>query len=146
MAGMSRPRAPRIWLFLALLLALGPLQARVAFACAMMDAVVIGDCCCDDAGDPGCDAVDCGQDTMSGSGPCCERSVSLQVEAPAEPEAAALAFAEFRSGLDPPPAAPPPTLSLSALPAACGAISRQVPHRGTHPGSDLYLTTLRLRI
>lgn len=146
MAGMPRPRAPRIWLFLALLLALGPLQARVAFACAMMDAVVIGDCCCDDAGDPGCDAVDCGQHALSGSGPCCERSVSLQVAAPADQDAETLAYTQFRSGLDPPPAAPPPTPFLSALPTDRSAISRQIPRRGMHPGSDLYLTTLRLRI
>lgn len=48
---MSRPRAPRLWLLLGLLLTLGQLQAQVVYACAMLDAVVVGQCCCDEPGD-----------------------------------------------------------------------------------------------
>jgi len=146
MAAMSRPQAARIRLVLALLLALGPLQAQVAFACAMLDAVVQGDCCCDGAGDPGCQVADCDPDAASAGGPCCERSVNLQVAAPADQDVPSGAPAVFRSGLDPPDAALPPALLLSTAPPTGREISRPTPRPGTHPGNDLYLTTLRLRI
>lgn len=137
---MSRPHS-HLWLILTLLLVLGPLQAQAAYACAMMDAVVHGDCCCGDAGP---DDTGKAADDFDGE-PCCERSVGVAIDGLSSQDTPVLHAGEVRPGLDPPDAA-------SAAPAPFPPLARpaagpgRAASRGAGADTPLYLTTLRLRI
>lgn len=140
---MSRPHAPRLWLLLTLLLALGPLQAQAAYACAMLDAVVHGDCCCGDAGP---DDTGKALDAPVGGDPCCERSVGVTIDGLGSPDTPALHAGEVRSGLDPPDAAIAPPVPFPTLARLAGPSRAALRGAATHTDTPLYLTTLRLRI
>lgn len=63
------------------LLAIGPLQAQAAYACAMMDAVVHHDCCCDDSVDESDHLRSERATSAEGERtPCCDVSVKITVD------------------------------------------------------------------
>lgn len=139
---------------LALLVAFGPLKATAAFACDMMETVVLEECCCDDAGTSRLssnDNQDC-DDEMTGTAPtpCCEQLTTVSVDAedikatPAQKAGSKTAGSYF--DFDPPDMA----LALPAgvmLPAVSpGKVEVVFAGANLHDGSTLWLTTRRLRI
>jgi len=143
---LSRSSSSRHWLFLTLLLALGPLQAQVAFACEMMGTVVQDDCCCVEAGNTGPDATGKALDARTGGEPCCERSVGVAIDGLGSQDTPALHAGEVRSGLDPPNAAIAPPAPFPTLARPAGSSRAALRGAATRTGTPLYLTTLRLRI
>jgi len=132
---------------LLLILVVGPLKTQSVFACAMMDEVMHGECCCvghksdEDCVDAGCDGA-----LNSNDGPCCERSVEVSLDDVARQDAPIVNPFELRSDVDPPTAivgsfdafeSPKPRLAARAF--------IFLPDVG-HSGSDTYLNTQRLRI
>lgn len=137
---MNRRNPPFLRALLVLLLTVGPLQAQTVFACAMMDAVMHGHCCCDEHSD---------DETVveTSEAACCERSVEVNPDhQDARHGTPAGKQTDVRADADPPPillvgvdaseslrttAHPDPLISSPA---------------GAHSGSDTWLTTQRLRI
>jgi len=145
MIGMS-PSFMRAVLLL-MTFAVGPLQAQSVFACAMMDEVMHGECCCvghksdEDCADAGCDGA-----LSSSDEPCCERSVEISLDEEALQDVSVIKPAEVRSDVDPPTAIVasideivPPQLRVAVRAAS------SLPDVA-HSGSDIYLITQRLRI
>lgn len=145
---MQRRKRPFIRpLLLVLMLVLGPLHAQTVFACAMMDTVMHGECCCaghksdEDCIDSGCDGA-----VNSNNDPCCERSVEVSVDEDARQDTPILKSVEVRSDADPPQAivtsfddiAPPQRRAAEFLFQSLPDVR--------HSGSDTYLITQRLRI
>lgn len=132
---------------LLLILVVGPLKAQSVFACAMMDEVMFGECCCvghksdEDCADAGCNGA-----VSSNDDPCCDRSVEVSLDDEARQDAPIINTVEVRSDVDPPTAIvdsfetfelPHPRVAVRA--------SISLPDVG-HSGSDTYLITQRLRI
>ena len=143
---MYRPKKSVLnYILLAILLLAGTLQTQTVYACAMMDTVMHGDCCCDDHGD--CTASDCSDTIYTEDGPCCERTVELTNNS--DTQLAALLGKQrmkIRSDVDPPTAiiATDDFLAVSGIfasPAIVPATKSSTPS-----GSDIYLITQRLRI
>ncbi len=130
-----------------LVLVIGPLQAQTAFACKMMDTVMLGECCCEahvalkDCVDSDCDAaVDSSWD------PCCERSVDVSIDDDARQDTPIVKPVEVPSDVDPPQAI---AASFDVLILSQSFVARSVlqPHPiAGQSGSDTYLITQRLRI
>lgn len=123
---------------LLLVLTIGPLQAQTVFACAMMETVVHGNCCCDAHST---DDVAPAEDGCS----CCELSIELSVNVDARPDAPIVKQTEVNSDPDPPQ-------FLVSLPASSSSHPRKI--RGvfrrlaitSQSGSDTWLLTQRLRL
>lgn len=130
---------------LALLLATGPLQAQVLYACTMMDTAMHDECCCDDYDD--CADSNCGDSINADETPCCERTVELTKDGEA-PQAVVPAKqkAEIKSNVDP-SASSIANSELTTAPRVPSAVSNYPPSDyPVTPGSDTYLITQRLRI
>ncbi len=130
-----------------LVLVIGPLQAQTAFACEMMDRVMLGECCCEAhvALKDGVDS-DCGAAVDSSGDPCCDRSVEVTIDDDARQDTPIVKPVEVPSDVDPPQAiaASFELLILSQSFVALGVFQSQ-PIAG-QSGSDTYLITRRLRI
>jgi hypothetical protein len=140
---MNSRRASILRTLLLLTVALGPLQAHVAFACAMMDTVVHEECCCGDH-EPvdRCTDHDC-ESKLDSAGSCCEASVELGLDEEAgeaatvkppesDPDPPAVLLVSSDILFDPDPSPVPDAFSRRAPGGACG--------------SDTWLVTRRLRI
>ena len=84
---------------LVLLLLVGPLQAQQVFACGMMDAVFLDDCCCEDHNH--CADSD-SNDVITPENQCCEVSIELGFNDEANCEVEVIKSVEIRSDVDPP--------------------------------------------
>ncbi len=142
----NSPSTARAVLLL-LILVVGPLKAQSVFACAMMDEVRHGECCCvgppsdEDCADAGCDGV-----LNSNDEPCCERSVEVTLDDEARQDAPIIKPVEVRSDVDPPT---PIVTSFDTLEptVSCLTVSSSLSLPDVGPsGSDTYLITQRLRI
>jgi hypothetical protein len=122
-----------------LMLTVGSVQAQVSYFCGMMDEVIHDDCCCADAGIDDVMVADSGE-------PCCEKSVSLTIDAAADQVQQPNKSIKFESDVD------PPDIITSAV-----EISPQIMNRASlsnvtrsanfhTAGSATYLITQRLRI
>ncbi len=130
-----------------LVLVIGPLQAQTAFACEMMDRVMLGECCCEAHVAPkDCVDSDCGAAVDSGGDPCCDRSVEITIDDDARQDTPLVKPVEVPSDVDPPQAiaAACELLILSQSLVALGEFQSR-PIAG-QSGSDTYLITRRLRI
>jgi hypothetical protein len=131
---------------LILVLAIGPLRAQTEFACPMMG-MVMDECCCDDH-QTGQDCVSsvCEAAVDSDEGPCCERSVSIEVDEDTRQDAQIATSLEIRSDIDPPPVI---ASSFDVIATSQGravlVVFRNLPV-ASHSRSDTYLITQRLRI
>jgi hypothetical protein len=129
---------------LSLMLALGPLQAQTVFACAMMETLIHGDCCCEDH--ENCVASNCGAALESTQAPCCEQSVELDLNHDEQKTAAFVKRVETRSGIDPPVA----IAGALDFPIPPQSVAARIVYRridfACRTGSDTYLRTQRLRI
>lgn len=149
---MSARKPSSLQAFLMLcLLAVGPLQAQVAYACAMMDTVVHDECCCAEHGDQpaignDCRNTACGSPPEAAQAPCCKVTVQVSVDQDARQHTPSVKPPDQRLDVDPPPAL---VASFAALfPAAPPPAPQSVSldRLATPAGSDTYLVTLRLRI
>jgi hypothetical protein len=143
---MYRPKKSVLsYLLLAILLLAGTLQTQTVYACAMMNTVMHGDCCCDDHGD--CAASDFSDTIYAEDVPCCERTVELTNNSDTQ-QAVPLGKQriKIRSDVDPPTAITA-TDDFLAVP---GNFTFPVIFPATKSsvlsGSDIYLITQRLRI
>lgn len=134
-------------LLLLCLLAIGPLQAQVAYACAMMDTVFHDDCCCGDSLDQ-TDLLPAEQATTADGEriPCCEVSVEITVDQETRQHTPTFKPPDQQPDLDLPPAlvaifdrAP---LSLFRV----ASYAHFLEYRTADAGSDTWLLTRRLRI
>lgn len=134
-------------MLLLLVLVVGPLQAQTVFACAMMDTVMHGECCCEDH-EVNEDCLDSdGDATLEFSpGPCCERSVEVSIDEDARQDSPVVKPVEVRSDVDPPQAII--TSSDALIPpqsVVAPGVFQPLPIAG-QSGSRTYLITQRLRI
>ena len=142
---MSLPRSTILRNLLLLLVVVGPLQVQALFACAMMDTVVDNCCCVGDARDDGYRADDGdSSDANLAADYCCDSLPSVKLDAEDRPDAALFKAGEVRSDVDPPLVSVRDLFQYQQSPAANTA-------RCSFPqpcdfGSELYLTTQRLRI
>lgn len=135
-----------MWLLL-LIVAVGPLRVDHVFACAMMDTVVYGDCCCatqkrEDARE---DTDDAHLPGASGE-LCCERSVAIRLDEDARQDAPIIKPVEVRSDVDPPDELLTYLDNLRLSPPFTVMAYRGFTPPVVPPGTPLYLTTGRLRI
>jgi hypothetical protein len=132
---------------LLLIVAVGPLQAQTAFACAMMDRLMQDECCCEHheaARDRA--TSDRGAVTDSGESPCCEHSVEITADPDARHDGSISKPVELRSDVDPSQVPIPsfePGFTPQTILGTRGFYS--APAAG-HGGSDTWLVTQRLRI
>lgn len=144
---IRKPKPSFARALLLLVVALGPLQAQTVFACAMMDTMVLDECCCEDhKATAGCENPDCGEALQPDGTRCCAHSVEISADPDARPDASISKPVEVRFDEDPPqvlisssevPFTPP------AVPVIVGLHSAFAATRG---GSPTYLITQRLRI
>ncbi len=127
---------PRLFV---VVLVLGPLNAQTVFACMMMGGIEFDTCCCDDHAPAILDSDD-------GDESCCETSVELRIEQSSEQKNPITKPVEVRSDVDPPPAI---LVAHTIDPRPERAFTTAYRTRiwlSHNPGSQTYLTTLRLRI
>ena len=63
-----------------LLLVLGPLEVRPAFACDMMETTYQSECCCNNDKELRCEGVDCENLNQGFTGICCDQLVEISVD------------------------------------------------------------------
>lgn len=139
-----RSRLNRTSLLLAFLLIAGPMQVEAVFACAMMDVVMHGECCCEEPG--ACIQSRCGDsEATAGESRCCEHSVTLTYDAERNDDNPSVRQGVIRSGLDP----PDPAVLPAPWPAFLAPSTVQLrPFYSARPPPDglpVYLLTQRLR-
>ena len=127
-------------ILLTVMLAVGPLNAQVVFACSMMDAVFHDNRCCDEHKD--CADQDYDEPLEKERDPCCERFVELSVD---HELPHFLKPIEVRTDVDPPLLVAAIDLSVSACPTTTIVRIEGNIAVCSH-GSNTYLTTQRLRI
>jgi len=138
---MNVHRSPIIRALIFLLL-VGPLQAQQVFACGMMDAVFLDDCCCEDHNN-------CGDsdhsDAITPENQCCEESIQLSFNGEANSNVGVIKSVEIRSDVDPPVA-----IVFAGEPFVEPVRFTEISYHYTSPpdsqGSNTYLVTQRLRI
>ena len=137
-------KSTRITLVRALvfLLLAAPLQSQQVFACSMLDAVFLDDCCCEDHNN----SADSDKgDAITVDNQCCEESIQLYFNIDANSEIEVLKSVEIRSDVD-----PPVDIALAinqwVHPISHTAISALYSNTPNYSGSDTYLVTQRLRI
>ncbi len=134
-------RRPIIRTLIFLLLA-GPLQAQQMFACGMMDAVFLDECCCEDHNH--CSDSD-SSDALTPENQCCEVSIELGFSDEINGETGVIKSVEIRSDVDPPVA----ILIASEQwvnPIRFAEINNYYTSPPDSQGSNTYLVTRRLRI
>ena len=113
------------------------------FACSMMDEVM-EECCCDalPSGKDDIDAVS----VESSEEPCCEQWVELRVDEDARQDARSVKSLEIRSDVDPPESIVE-SFEVQAVPQEYVALAAyQLRSVVRSSGTNIYLTTQRLRI
>jgi hypothetical protein len=141
---MNPRRTSILRALLLLTVALGPLQAQAAFACAMMDTVVHDECCCGDHQPvDGCTDHDCDSKLDSATS-CCQGSIELGLDEDGAGEPAMVKPPE--SDADPPAAllVSSEVLFVPHLSPVPDEFSHRTPASAS--GSDTWLVTRRLRI
>ena len=130
-----------------LMMTIGSLQPKTVFACAMMDMVILYECCCDghrtdkDCVDSSCDVM-----LESNRGPCCEQSVEISINEDTRQDSPLVKPVEIRSDVDPPQAIIVNFFDILVPPhSAVALVVHSQPIAGLS-GSDTYLITQRLRI
>ena len=127
---------------LVFLLLVGPLQAQQVFACAMMGAVFLDDCCCEDHNN--CADSD-SSDEITSENQCCEESIQLSFNNEANSEVDFVKPVEIRSDVD-----PPVTIVIASeqwvKPIRFAEIGNYYTSSPDNQGSDTYLVTQRIRI
>lgn len=144
-----RPRVPSsLRTFLLLwLLAIGPLQAQVAYACAMMDTVVHDDCCCDDPlGEADSLPAERGTAADGERTRCCEVSVEIAVDQETRQQAPTFKPPDQRLYLDLPPALVAIFERPPLSPCRAASYAHFLIHGTADAGSETWLVTRRLRI
>ncbi|GJL67120.1 MAG: hypothetical protein NPIRA05_20910 [Nitrospirales bacterium] len=142
-------RVPSLLLALLFLviMTIGSLQPKTVFACAMMDMIVLDDCCCgnhkidQDCVESSCDAMQ-----EFSTEPCCERSVEISINEEAKHSQPIAKPMEVRSDVDPPQAI---ANSFDILAPPQYVVAFEVLHSqpiASLSGSNTYLITQRLRI
>jgi len=131
---------------LAFLLATGPLQAQIVYACSVMDTVMHGKCCCDDTGD--CPASDCDDSyTSSEDAPCCEQTVEFtNDEQASQAVIPASQKSEIKSDVDPPAPAVLNSDWIVAPRIHSSLFDLSLSDEPVITGKNTYLITQRLRI
>lgn len=143
----SRKSSSLRTLLLLCLLAVGPLQAQVAYACAMMDTVVHDECCCDDSASKA-DGLraERGTGAEGKRTPCCEVSVEITVDQETRQHTPTFKPPDQRHDFDLPPALVTtfnrPFLWSQRPTSYAHNFVRRLPDGG----SDTWLLTRRLRI
>lgn len=131
---------------LILIVAIGPLQAQIVYACSMMDSVMT-ECCCDHHR-IGEEHIGSDFDAAAepGEEPCCEQSVEVQVDEDVRQDTQIVKPSELRSDVNPPQTIII-SLSVIAAPQKPSAFVVYQSRSCTHsPGTDTFLITHRLRI
>jgi len=131
---------------LAFLLAVGPLQAQIVYACTIMGTVLQDRCCCDDAED--CTARDCDDSYPSNQDDsCCVQTVILTNDGKVlQPVLPAEQKSEIKSDVDPPASTALYTeLTIPLRVLAAGLIFSPSPDP-MRAGTQTYLKTQRLRL
>jgi hypothetical protein len=130
-----------------LMMTIGSLQPKTVFACAMMDMVILYECCCDghrtdkDCVDSSCDVM-----LESNRGPCCERSVEISINEDTRQDSPLVKPVEIRSDVDPPQAIIVNSFDILVSPhSAAALVVHSQPIAGLS-GSNTYFITQRLRI
>ena len=138
---MNLHRSPIIRALIFLLL-VGPLQAQQVFACGMMDAVFLDDCCCEDHNN--CDDSD-HSDALTPENQCCEESIQLSFNDGSNCDVSIAKSVEIRSDVD-----PPVVIVFTDQPFVERIRFAEIRYHYTSPpdtqGSNTYLVTQRLRI
>lgn len=124
------------------LLLVGPLQAQQVFACGMMDAVFLDDCCCEDHNN--CEDSD-SSDLITPENQCCEVSIELGFNDEANSEVDVIKSVEIRSDVDPPIEIVIANAQWEE-PIRIAAISFPYSRPADSQGSNTYLVTQRIRI
>jgi hypothetical protein len=125
-------------ILVSLMLIVGSVQAQVSYFCEMMDTVIHDDCCCVDA--------DFDEMMVHDSGPCCEKSIDLVVDASTDQAQPPAKPVKFDSDVD------PPDILFAVieiqLPRTGAAIACGVGQPGAYrqAGNAIWLTTQRLRL
>lgn len=131
-------------LLLVLMLVIGSVHVQTLFACAMMDTIVHGTCCCDEH--KRCADSDINEALQMERKPCCEKSVELSIDQVSMQTTPINKPVEVRSDVD-----PPPTIAIAAK---CGmqvyrvvtVIDRRAIDMTHQSTAQTYLVTQRLRI
>lgn len=130
-----------------LMMTIGSLQSKTVFACAMMDMVILYECCCDghrtdkDCVDSSCDVM-----LEPNRGPCCERSVEISINEDTRQDSPLVKPVEIRSDVDPPQAIIVNSFDIFVSPHSVVAfVVHPQPDTG-FSGANTYLITQRLRI
>ena len=126
-------------ILLALMLAVGSVQAHASYFCSMMDTVLHDDCCCADAD------ID-EMAPMGDSDPCCEKSIELGIDSTSDQMQTSIKPIKFESDVDPPDAfvfIASLVLASQDIPSLSNANDARPLH---NTGCATYLITQRLRI
>ena len=130
------------------MMAIGSLQARTVFTCAMMGMDILHECCCD-GNRTDKDCVDHSCDVMLGpnKGACCDKSIEISINADEAKQNVSFAKpAEIRSDVDPPQAIIVNYFDIPASPYSVVVLVVNSQPIVSSSGSSTYLITQRLRI
>ncbi len=125
------------------LLLVGPLQVQQVFACGMMDATFLNDCCCEEHNN--CADADCNDAIATENVPCCEEAVELNFSYQANGTLNVIKSIEIRLDVDLPPAV---IFAVKQMvkPIRVTVTGYQFLSFPSSPGSTTYLITQRIRI
>ena len=134
-------------LLLLLMMTVGSLQSKTVFACAIMDAVMLDECCCDNhEADKDCVDSSCNAMLDPGQGSCCDRSTEVGINEDSLQDSPVVKPVEIRSDVDPPLAIIDYSFdTLVPLNSTVALVIHSQPDTGLS-SADTYLITQRLRI
>lgn len=130
-----------------LMMTIGSLQPKTAFACAMMDAIMLDECCCDNHEI----AKDCVDSSCNGmlevkQSPCCERTTEVGINEDNIQNSPVVKPTEIRSDVDPPQANTDFFFErFTSQNSPTAFVIHPQPNTG-FSGANTYLITQRLRI
>lgn len=124
------------------LLLAGQLQVQHVFACGMMDAISLDDCCCEDHSN--CADADCGDAMITGEVPCCEEAIVINFNHQANETLNVIKSIEIRSDVD----SPTVIFAVKQMvePNCVAVAGAQYLSFPSNLGSTTYLITQRIRI
>ena len=130
-----------------LMMTIGSLQANTVFACAMMDANIFYECCCDgNRADEDCVDHSCNVMLGPNKGTCCEKSIEVSINEDTRQDSPLVKPVEIRSDVDPPQGFVVSSFDILVSPhSAVAFVIHPQPDTG-FSGANTYLITRRLRI
>lgn len=131
-----------------LMTAIGSLQAKTVFTCAMMGGDIFHECCCDgNRTDRDCADHNCNVMLGPHKGTCCDKSIEISINADeAKQSTSFVKPTEIRSDVDPPETISVTFLNITASPYFVVILVVNSQPIGSSSGSITYLITQRLRI